>query len=97
MTFNHVASMSKTHIIEFDRALLISFVNMSHSINEYQEVSRRDVLDSIVKLIAEAVDAKSPYTGGHCNRVPQIAQMLVAMKQVSLDNEVFLKSFQTRE
>ena len=30
------------------------------------------LLDAFIKLIAEAVDAKSPYTGGHCRRVPDL-------------------------
>ncbi len=31
-----------------------------------------ELLDSFIKLIAGAVDAKSPYTGGHCRRVPDL-------------------------
>ena len=34
------------------------------------------LMDSFIKLIAGAIDAKSPYTGGHCARVPELAQML---------------------
>ena len=34
------------------------------------------LLDSIVQIIARAIDDKSPYTAGHCNRVPVIASML---------------------
>lgn len=34
------------------------------------------LIDGIIKLIAGAIDAKSPYTAGHCNRVPQIAVQL---------------------
>ena len=34
------------------------------------------LLDSFIKLIAGAIDAKSPYTGGHCQRVPELAKML---------------------
>ncbi len=36
----------------------------------------KQLLDSVVKLIAGAIDAKSPYTGGHCSRVPEIAFLL---------------------
>ncbi|HJL73905.1 MAG TPA: HD domain-containing phosphohydrolase, partial [Candidatus Marinimicrobia bacterium] len=32
--------------------------------------------ESFIKLIASAIDAKSPYTGGHCSRVPEITMML---------------------
>ncbi len=35
------------------------------------------LLDAIVELIASATDAKSPHTGGHCSRVPQLAEMLL--------------------
>ncbi len=37
---------------------------------------QRNLFDNFTKLIAAAIDAKSPYTGGHCARVPVIAQML---------------------
>ncbi|MGI9322975.1 MAG: HD-GYP domain-containing protein, partial [Pseudomonadales bacterium] len=35
-----------------------------------------NLLDSFIALIARAIDAKSPYTGGHCERVPVLAKML---------------------
>jgi HD-GYP domain-containing protein (c-di-GMP phosphodiesterase class II) len=34
------------------------------------------LLNSFIKLIAGAIDAKSPYTGGHCQRVPEITMLL---------------------
>ena len=34
------------------------------------------LFESFIKLIASAIDAKSPYTGGHCARVPEITIML---------------------
>ncbi|RSD31311.1 HD domain-containing phosphohydrolase [Vibrio pectenicida] len=40
------------------------------------EKQQEALLDSIVQLIARAIDDKSPYTAGHCNRVPVIAMML---------------------
>jgi len=39
--------------------------------------SQKALLDAIIKLMAGAIDAKSPYTGGHCERVPRLAGMLV--------------------
>ncbi|WP_394558870.1 HD domain-containing phosphohydrolase [Aquipseudomonas alcaligenes] len=39
--------------------------------------AQKRLLDAIIKLLADAIDAKSPYTGGHCERVPQLAQMLL--------------------
>ena len=38
--------------------------------------AQRELIDAIVELTASAIDAKSPYTGGHCNRVPELAMML---------------------
>ena len=64
----------RTNIIEL-RALSDSLVSMSASIREYQE-GQKAMMDSFIKIIADAVDAKSPYTGGHCKRVPVIAMML---------------------
>ena len=36
----------------------------------------KNLFESFIKLIASAIDAKSPYTGGHCSRVPEITMML---------------------
>ncbi|MFT4191606.1 MAG: HD domain-containing phosphohydrolase [Comamonas sp.] len=38
--------------------------------------AKRELMDSLVQLIASAIDAKSAYTGGHCARVPELAVML---------------------
>ena len=38
--------------------------------------AQKELFDSFVRLIAGAIDTKSPYTGGHCQRVPVIAGML---------------------
>ena len=34
------------------------------------------LLDSIVRVIAMAIDARSPYTAGHCRRIPELSVML---------------------
>ena len=34
------------------------------------------IMDGMVRFVAGAIDAKSPYTGGHCARVPELAMML---------------------
>ncbi|MDW8466520.1 MAG: HD domain-containing phosphohydrolase [Chloroherpetonaceae bacterium] len=38
--------------------------------------AHRNLLEAFIRLIAEAIDRKSPYTGGHCNRVPVLTEML---------------------
>lgn len=34
------------------------------------------LLESFIKMMAQAIDAKSPYTGSHCVRVPVLTEML---------------------
>jgi HD-GYP domain-containing protein (c-di-GMP phosphodiesterase class II) len=36
----------------------------------------KDLFESFIKLIADAIDEKSPYTGGHCQRVPELTMMI---------------------
>ena len=38
--------------------------------------AQKNLLDALIKLVAGAIDAKSPYTGGHCQRVPVITRLL---------------------
>ena len=35
-----------------------------------------ELFQGIARLIAKAIDEKSPYTGGHCKRVPELTMML---------------------
>jgi len=44
-----------------------------------------NLFESFIKLIASAIDAKSPYTGGHCARVPEITMMLAEAVQKTKD------------
>ena len=37
---------------------------------------QRRLFESFIKLIAGAIDDKSPHTGGHCRRVPELTMML---------------------
>ena len=36
----------------------------------------KNLFEAFIKLIATAIDKKSPYTGGHCERVPEITMLL---------------------
>ena len=38
--------------------------------------AQKVLIDALIKLVAGAIDAKSHYTGGHCERVPELALML---------------------
>lgn len=36
----------------------------------------KNLFEAFIQLIADAIDEKSPYTGGHCQRVPELTMML---------------------
>lgn len=38
--------------------------------------AQKTLFRSVLKVFAGAIDAKSPYTGGHCHRVPEATNML---------------------
>ncbi|MGS0730013.1 HD-GYP domain-containing protein, partial [Shewanella sp. 0m-11] len=52
-----------------------SMMDMSSAIKAHEE-NQKELMESFIKLIAQAIDDKSPYTAGHCNRVPELGLML---------------------
>ncbi|MBL1141264.1 MAG: GAF domain-containing protein [Proteobacteria bacterium] len=45
--------------------------------------AQKNLFDSFIQLIADAIDEKSPYTAGHCRRVPVLTNMLaIAVNKV---------------
>ncbi len=44
--------------------------------NQQLVESQAALLNGMIRSISGAIDAKSPYTGGHCERVPELAVML---------------------
>ncbi len=45
----------------------------------------RGLFESFIQMIASAIDEKSPYTGGHCRRVPELTLMLADAATRSCD------------
>ena len=37
---------------------------------------QRELFEAFIRLMASAIDEKSPYTGGHCKRVPELTMMI---------------------
>jgi len=37
---------------------------------------QKELFEAFIELIAGAIDAKSPYTGGHCRRLPELTMMI---------------------
>ncbi len=89
----------KSNITEI-KNLSRSMVSMAKAIKAYEE-AQREMMDSFIKLIAQAIDQKSPYTGGHCARVPVVAEMLARAandtKVGSLANFTFTTEDEWRE
>jgi HD-GYP domain-containing protein (c-di-GMP phosphodiesterase class II) len=55
----------------------------------------KGLFEAFIELMAEAIDQKSPYTGGHCRRVPELTLMLA---QAAIDaKEGPLKDFTLNE
>jgi len=52
---------------------------------------RSQLIDSIIQMIASAIDARSPHTGEHCERVPSLAMMLA--EAASASEEGSLRDF----
>lgn len=73
-----------------------SLVAMSKSIQEYER-SQKELMDAIIKLIAEAIDAKSHYTAGHCERVPVLGLMLAREADKAKFGKFKAFSFETPE
>ncbi len=65
-------------------SLIQAFILMKRTIRDYTArliQAKQDIehlFTSVTELIAATIDAKSPYTGGHCKRVPELARMLAA-------------------
>ncbi|QUM76305.1 HD domain-containing protein [Moritella sp. 24] len=62
------------HILGVAKALS-DFVSLSFE-GQNLIAKQKELLNSFIKLIAGAIDTKSPYTGAHCQRVPELASML---------------------
>ncbi|MDG4813302.1 HD domain-containing phosphohydrolase [Hydrogenovibrio sp. 3SP14C1] len=55
----------------------------------------KQLFEAFSKMVADAIDKKSPYTGEHCQRVPVITMMLA--KAASESNHPDFKTFQMDE
>jgi HD-GYP domain-containing protein (c-di-GMP phosphodiesterase class II) len=44
--------------------------------NQFLIEAQKNLLESFIQMMASAIDAKSPYTGSHCERVPVLTEMI---------------------
>jgi HD-GYP domain-containing protein (c-di-GMP phosphodiesterase class II) len=59
--------------------------------------AQKDLMDALIKLIAGAIDAKSPYTGGHCERVPELGLMLAEAATAQTEGPLANFKFETED
>jgi HD-GYP domain-containing protein (c-di-GMP phosphodiesterase class II) len=62
----------------FDQSLIEALASQAAVCVERTRLleGQQQLIDAIIALLAGAIDHKSPYTGGHCERVPQLAMRL---------------------
>ncbi len=73
-----IASLASQAAVIVDKESLIS--------------EQKILLESFIKMMAQAIDAKSPYTGTHCVRVPVLTEMLA--EAACADKQGFFRNFQ---
>lgn len=70
-----------SYIREID-GLGLSMTAMVNAIRQHER-EREELMDAFIELIAQAIDDKSHYTAGHCERVPELAIMLAEQAERS--------------
>ena len=70
-----------THIKEIWE-LSTAIQDMSAELKQHEQ-TQEEFVEAFIKLIAQAIDDKSPYTAGHCNRVPELGMMLAEAAEKS--------------
>nr|WP_285892350.1 HD domain-containing phosphohydrolase [Vibrio intestinalis] len=72
--------------VEEIHQLGLSVIRSSHSFERFEQ-QQNEFFESVIQLIARAIDEKSPYTAGHCHRVPEIALMLAEAAENTEDGQ----------
>jgi len=79
---NHRIKNRRFDEVEFHDSAIVEIFELSHSmvdmaqtIKQHEE-AQKALMESLIQLIAQAIDEKSPYTAGHCARVPELALMI---------------------
>ena len=58
---------------------------------------QKELFESFIKLIATAIDEKSPYTGAHCKRLPELTMMIAEACDQSADGPLQEFSMQEKD
>ncbi|WAJ71496.1 HD domain-containing phosphohydrolase [Catenovulum adriaticum] len=71
--YDKISTLSSS-IIEIE-SLAKSMLRMGRAVERHEQ-NQKALIESFIQLIAQAIDDKSPYTAGHCERVPKLGIML---------------------
>jgi HD-GYP domain-containing protein (c-di-GMP phosphodiesterase class II)/ABC-type amino acid transport substrate-binding protein len=82
-----------SNIVEVDD-LAAAQMSMAKAIQKHAE-EQEALINSFIKLIAQAIDEKSPYTGAHCARVPELA--LILAHKADASNEFPFRDFSFKD
>ena len=77
-----IARLGEDHRVDAQDDLLAFLAALAGTLamaieNQKLLKEQKELLESFIQFVADAIDAKSPYTGGHCKRVPELTKMLV--------------------
>lgn len=59
--------------------------------------SQQRQIDSMISMLAGAIDARSPHTGGHCERVPELAMLLAKAAEETQEGPLAEFRFQDQQ
>ncbi|MFM2481516.1 HD domain-containing phosphohydrolase [Celerinatantimonas sp. YJH-8] len=69
-------NLNRGHI--FKKFVAMTSGSAALAIETQQQIeSQAQLINAIMQLLADAIDTKSPYTGGHCRRVPILSEMIL--------------------
>ena len=90
LVLNDSGSSDDQDHLRADRIAFIQAVSGTAAVSiESQRLQARQkqLLDALIQLLAGAIDAKSPYTASHCQRVPTLTLMLAQAAAASQQPE----------
>lgn len=88
---NHVIPFSDRYIPLLKGLALYAAIALN---NQILVQDLKNLLDAFVKTIAKAIDAKSPHTSGHCQRVPLLMELIA---EAACENDGLYKDFQLND
>lgn len=79
LVLNDSGSTDDQDHLRADRIAFIQAVSGTAAVaieSQRLQARQKELLDALIQLLAGAIDAKSPYTASHCQRVPTLTLML---------------------